>query len=172
MKLLLLFILLLLNLEAKVIITPFEAIHKVFGKDVQITKKNKLFSSAQAHEVSQLARTKLSTKIYRIFQITQDDKLISYAFLTINKMRTKDAAVLFILDLEGKVVSVETIAFGEPSEYAPSKKYQELFLNQNITNKLRVGKEIPTMTGATLSARGYSRGARVALALFEVLYKK
>jgi len=47
-----------------------------------------------------------------------------------------------------------------------------LFLHKNINDTIRVGKDIPTITGATLSARGYANGARLALALFKVLYKK
>ena len=172
MKLLLLSLLLLVSLDAKVLISPYEAIHKVFGKDVKIIKKNKLLNSSKASKVSKLAHVKLSTKIYRIFKTTQNSKVLAYGFLTINKMRTKDAAVLFIINMKGEIVSVETVAFNEPPEFAPSKRYQEIFLNQNIKSTLRVGKDLPTITGATLSARGYANGARLALALFEVLYKK
>jgi len=172
MKFLLFSLLLLATLDAKVLITPYDAIHKVYGKDVEISKKNKLLNAQQASQVSKLARAKLKTKIYRIFKITKDGKSIAYGVLTLNKMRSKDAAILFIINLKGEIISVQTVAFNEPPEFAPSQKWQELFLSKNISNTLRVGKDIPTLTGATLSARGYAQGARIALAVFEVLFKK
>lgn len=171
MKFIILTLILFLNLDAKLLITPYEAIHKVYGDDVEISKKNKLLTSKQALEVTKLAKTKLKTKIYRIFKITQNTKPIAYGILTINKMRSKDAAVLFIINLKGEIVSVETIAFNEPSEFKPSKRWQALFLSATMSTTLRVGKDIPTITGATLSVRGYANGARTALAIFETLYK-
>jgi len=172
MKFFLLSLFLLTTLNAKILVTPFEAIHNALGKDVKIVKKNKLLNSKQAARVSKLAKVKLSTKIYRIFKTTKNGKVLAYGILTINKMRSKDAAILFIINPKGTILSIETIAFNEPPEFAPNKTWQELFISKDITNTLRVAKDLPTITGATLSARGYANGSRVALALFEVLYKK
>ncbi len=158
-------------LQAKVLITPYEAIYNTYGKDVKITKKNILLKSTQAKEISAQAKMKLKTKIYRTFKIEKDAKTIAYGIVTLNKMRTKDAAVLFIIDTNGEVQGIETITFNEPPEFAPSKKWQSQFVHKTKNDTLRVGKDLPTITGATLSARGYSDGARLALAVFEIVFK-
>ncbi|MCD6190216.1 MAG: FMN-binding protein, partial [Sulfurimonas sp.] len=68
---------------------------------------------------------------------------------------------------------IEIIAFNEPLEYLPSDKWNSQFENVSTDKMLRVSKEIPTITGATLSARSITDGSRVAFAFYnEVLRDK
>lgn len=171
MKYLLLSFLLLLNLDAAILLTPFEAIHNAYGKDVTVSKRNILITSDQASAITKIAKQKLSTKIYRTFKVEKGSKIIAYGVLTVNKMRTKDAVVLFLINLKGSIESVHTVAFNEPPEFVPNDTWNTLFVNKDKSNTLRVGKDIPTITGATLSARGYADGARLALAVYDVVLK-
>ncbi len=172
MRYFLLSLFLLGSLHAKLLITPFEAIHLAYGDKVIVTKKNILLKSKQAKALSKIAHQKLKTRIYRIFKIQEDKTIIAYGVLTMNKMRTKDAALLTMINLEGVIKSVATIAFNEPPEFAPNKKWESLFEKKTKNDTLRIGKDLPTITGATLSARGYANGVRLALGIYEVVLKK
>ena len=172
MRYFLLLLLLLSSLHAKLLMTPFEAIHMAYGDKVVVAKKNILLKTNQAKAVSKIAHQKLKTKIYRTFKIQKDKTIIAYGILTMNKMRTKDAAVLTMVNLEGVIESIATIAFNEPPEFAPNKKWESLFEKKTKDDTLRIGKDLPTITGATLSARGYAKGVRLALAIYEAVLKK
>ena len=171
MRYLLLSVLLLTSLHAKLLIRPFDAIHQAYGEEVKIEKKNILLNSKKAAAITKAAQQKLKTKIYRTFKISEGDKVIAYAILTVNKMRSKDAVILFMINLEGSIESIKTVAFNEPPEFAPNSQWETLFKNKSLKDTLRVGKDIPTISGATLSARGYADGSRLALAIFDTLFK-
>jgi len=171
MRYLFLSLILLTTLNAKMLMTPFEAIHTAYGKEAKISKKNILLNPDQAKALTKVARQKLTTKIYRTFKIEKNGTLEAYAVLTVNKMRTKDAVVLFMINLDGSIASIATVAFNEPPEFAPNSQWEALFDNKTKADTLRIGKDLPTITGATLSARGYADGARLALGVYETVLK-
>lgn len=161
-----------LSLQAKIIITPHDAMQATFGSDVVVSKKNTLLSKANAQSVQKSAKMKLDTKIYRIFKATLNNNTVGYGILITRKVRSKSASVLYMIDAEAKIKSVEVIAFNEPHEYIPNQSYIKIFETKSSSDTLRVGKDIPTISGATLSARNLTDGARLALAIYDVVIKK
>lgn len=158
------------TVQAELLITPSDALKQTFGKATTVSKKNTLLRSAQAAAVSKQAQLKLETKIYRIYTAKNAGKAVGYGMLITRQVRQKDASVLYIITPEGVIRAVEIIAFGEPPEYIPSEAYLLHFNDKNSADTLRVGKDIPTVSGATLSARNVTDGSRLALALFDVLF--
>jgi electron transport complex protein RnfG len=172
MRYILLTLLLITSLQAKLLVNPFDALHAVYGKDVQIAKKNVLLTVDKAEVVYQQAQMQKGTNIFRTFTVTKDEKTIAYALLISRVVRTKDAAVLYMISPKGIIDAVEVIAFNEPPEYTPSKLYVEQFKGKSSADTLRVGKDVPTVTGATMGARNVTDGARLALAVFDMLFKE
>lgn len=154
-----------LNAAAGVLITPQEALALTFGKESETIKKSILLSRDQAAVVSKRANAKLSTKLYRAFIVRRGEKIVGYGVLLNETVRSKNAAALHMTDADGVIKAIEIVAFNEPPEYMPSGKWLEQFKTKSASDPLRVGKDIPTITGATMSARNISDGARVALAI-------
>jgi Na+-translocating ferredoxin:NAD+ oxidoreductase RnfG subunit len=157
----------LVSLHASVLITPQDAMRQTFGTDVSVEKKNILLTRQQASAVSQTAKTELKTKIYRSFKAMKDGNIIGYGVLISGKVRSKNAAVLYLIEPAGRLKAIEVVAFNEPPEFLPSKNWLKLFEGRSSAEPLRVGKDVPTITGATMSARNVTDGARVALAVFQ-----
>ena len=86
-------------------------------------------------------------------------------------MRTKKATVLYVFDKAGKLKFTEIMAFGEPPEFKPNQQWMGQFRNKTSSAALTMGKDIPTISGSTLSARGISEGARIARAVYETVLK-
>ncbi len=63
---------------------------------------------------------------------------------------------------------MDILAFFEPRDYMASQKWMDLFSGKKLSNTLRVGRDIPNMTGATLTSNAVTKAVRIALALFEV----
>ena len=162
---------LLSSLHAKLLISPFDALHATYGEDVKVEKKNVLLTIAKADKVYKQAQMKKGSKIFRTFKVKKDEKIIAYAILISRVVRSKDAAILYMISPTGVIESVEVIAFNEPPEFTPSKQYISQFKGKTIQDTLRVGKDIPTVTGATMGARNVTDGARLALAVFDILFK-
>ena len=159
-------------LHSAVLISPIEAMQQSFGNEMTITKKNHLLSKKIAADVQQEARVKLTTKIYRVFKASKESVITGYGVLITRKVRSKDAAVLYLITPDGMLKGIEIVAFNEPSEFIPSKRWIEQFKSKSSSDPLRVGKDIPTISGATLSARNITESARIALAVFNHTVKK
>lgn len=156
---------------AGLLITPESAIIQNFGADSVIEKKSILLNNSQSVQVGKQAKTKLSTKLYRAFIIKEAGTVAGYAVLLNETVRSKNAAVLYMIDPSGAIKAVEIVAFNEPPEYMPQEIWINQFSGKTAADELRVGKEIPTITGATMSARNIADGSRVALALYHVVLK-
>lgn len=159
------------NLGAKILISPAESLKNSFGVDTQVVKKNILLNKKQAKKVSKNARVKLDSKIFRVYKALKNNKIIAYGILFSKRVRSKNATVLYIIDRDSTLKSIEIIAFNEPMEYLPSKKWNSQFENMQTQNKPRIGKEIATITGATLSARTITDGVRLAFAFYDEILK-
>ncbi|QSZ41877.1 FMN-binding protein [Sulfurimonas aquatica] len=159
-----------LPLSAKVLISPLDAMKDVYGQDSKVVKKNIMLSKSKFESIQKSAEVKLSTKIYRIFTATKDDKVLGYGVLVNNKVRSKNAVVLYFIS-EDILKSIEVIAFNEPQEYIPTKTWNDQFRNIDTDNMLLLNRDIPTITGATLSARSITDSSRVAFSIYNELLK-
>jgi Na+-translocating ferredoxin:NAD+ oxidoreductase RnfG subunit len=76
---------------------------------------------------------------------------------------------MVVLTPDGEVRSLRVLAFHEPLEYKPTRRWYRQFDNKSKDAPLRVGGDVHGVVGATLSARATTRGVRRALAFYEVL---
>ena len=76
---------------------------------------------------------------------------------------------LVVLDGEGHVEQVVVLAFYEPLDYLPPQRWYDLFMGRSLEDKLRLGRDVDAITGATLSARAATEGVRRMLAYHRVL---
>jgi len=160
-------------LYAAPLISPFDAIKQSYPqKGVTITKKNLLLKKKEAAEVSQRAKVKLQSKIYRIFKVNDANTTRAFGVLITKKVRSKNAAILYLIETQNSSIkSIEIVAFHEPLEYVPSATWLKQFYEKTQEDALRVGSNIPTITGATMSARTLTDSARLALAIYEIVLK-
>ncbi|MDA7816649.1 FMN-binding protein [Sulfurimonas sp.] len=173
MKKTLLFTILLIStsLHAKLLISPYDAMYASYGKSITITKKNILLNKTKAKNVSQSAKAKLTSKIFRVFTAKIDDEVVGYGILISKVMRTKSAVVLYLVSKDSLLKSIEIISFNEPPEYIPSNTWSKQFENLPVDTRLVLTQNIPKITGATLSARAIVDGSRIALAFYEEILK-
>jgi len=86
-----------LPLSAKILISPVDAMKYAYGQESEISKKNILLSSQQAARITEEAKVKLDTKIFRIFKAIKADKVLGFGILVNNKVRSKNAVVIYFI---------------------------------------------------------------------------
>ena len=160
-----------LPLSAKVLISPMEAMKNAYPQATKIQKKNILLNNTKASHIANEAKQKLDSKIFRIFRAYKNDKVLGFGVLVSKKVRSKNAVVLYMISSDSILKSIEVIAFNEPMEYLPSSNWSSQFKNISTSTMLRTSKEIPTITGATLSARSITDSSRLAFALYNEILK-
>lgn len=160
-----------LPLMASVLITPKDALKATFGESVKVKKKPLLIKTSQAVSIQKKAKAKLESKIVRLYVAKQKD-IVAYGVLLNRNVRTKKTAVLYMITPDGQLKAAEIVAFKEPIEYLPTETWMDQFRDVNDSKSLRMGAGVSVITGATMSARTISDGARLAMAIFEEAIKK
>ncbi|SFZ97569.1 hypothetical protein MNB_SV-5-533 [hydrothermal vent metagenome] len=149
----------------KVVKSSFSGVTTVDAKQLILTKE-------QHAKIQKSAKTAVRTKIYRYYKFKSGSKLVGYGILISRKIRTKNATILYAFDMNGKLKFSEIMGFGEPPEFIPNKQWMSQFKERPKTAALTMGKDIPTISGSTLSARCVSDSARIARAIFKIVLKK
>jgi len=159
-------------LSAEVLLSPIDAMKENYSQTATINKKNILLSGEKFHKIQSNAKVKLQTKIYRIYIVKEHGKILGYGILINKKVRSKNAVVMYLITKDGILKGIEIIAFNEPHEYIPSKNWTSQFQNIPTNKMLKLSRDIPTITGATLSARSVTDGSRIAFAIYNELLKE
>lgn len=169
MKKTLLFLLLTYaQLTAQVLISPIDAMLENYDLNATVSKKNILLTGTKFKNIQKNAKTKLTTKIYRIFTASKDGDILGYGILVNRKVRSKNAVVLYFIK-DAILLDIEIIAFNEPLEYVPTKKWNSQFRNIKTDKMLQLNRDIPSVSGATMSARSVTDGSRIAFAIYNEL---
>lgn len=142
-----------------------------FSQSTDIEKKNLILSKKEAKMVQKFAKAKLNSKIVRLYEVKKRDKVVGYGVLLRQRIRTKNANVLYIIDSAKEFKGVEIISFKEPLEYKPNKSWQKTFIGKNENDKLVAGRDIPMVSGATMSVRSLTDSARIALGILKLIQK-
>ena len=157
---------------AQVLISPLDAMLNSYSQGAIIKKKNIILSKSKAKLVQKKAKTKLKSKVFKYFIATIDRKVVGYGILVSRKVRSKNAVTMYLIDADGIMKGIEVIAFNEPLEFMASDRWMSQFKNIPKEKKLKIGKDIPTISGATLTARSIVDGSRIASAFYEVVLQK
>ncbi|MDP3265960.1 MAG: FMN-binding protein [Sulfuricurvum sp.] len=155
------------------------SIAQVLGDPVSLTQRtfasktvdtqNIILSDVQLQQLIKSSQQPIDSKLYRVYVAKNGDKTAGYGVLMNKKVRTKTAVALYLIGTDSKIKSIEIVAFNEPMEYLPTATWLNVFDNKNAANTLKLNQDIPTTTGATLSARAITDGARAALALLDIV---
>ncbi|MGE4607175.1 MAG: FMN-binding protein [Myxococcota bacterium] len=155
--------------QAKVFYSRNEALELAFPNADDVGSETFVLDQRQADRIQSIAKCSLESKLVKIYKAMRDGNVIGYAMIDIHNVRTLPEAFMVVLTPDGEVRSLRVLAFHEPLEYKPTRRWYRQFDNKSKDAPLRVGGDVHGVVGATLSARATTRGVRRALAFYEVL---
>ena len=171
MKNILMFITILTTItNATVLMLPKEAMQTHFS-EATIKKTTVLLTAKKHAKAQKLVKTKINSKISRFFIATNGNEVLGYGGIVTTLVRTKNSTALVVLNSNGSVKAVEVVAFYEPKEYIPSKKWLSIFTDKEAKDNLKLKRNVPVITGATLSAKTLTDSVNTILAIWNVHYK-
>ena len=151
-----------------------EALKLAFPK-LEVKRSTKFLSKAQKERVKKLGGSALVSGIIYPYEAWQKDPktgkktLVGTAYFETHRVRSLKETMMFVVSPEGKIVRAEVLAFYEPQDYMPNKRYYAQFKGQALDDELRVGRGIKTITGCTLTVNASIKSARRILAIHKVL---
>lgn len=164
-------LLIALPLYADMLISPLEVMSSTF-KTKTVAQDSIILTPTQAKAIETNAKAEIGSKIVKVFKANSGGKTVGYGVLLNRKVRSKTSVILYTISPTAELKGAEVVAFNEPPEYMTSTKWLSQLDNIPAAKIDESTKKIPTITGATMSARNALDGARVAMAIYnEVLAK-
>jgi hypothetical protein len=155
----------------KVFYSRSEALALAFPGAERVDGQTHLLRDDQVARIEELSRTRLESKLVKIYTGLRNGEVLGYAVIDVHNVRTLPEAFMVVLTPEGSVRSLRMLAFHEPLDYLPAERWYEQFARKSLEAPLRLGGDVHGVVGATLSAQATTRGVRRALALYEVLVR-
>jgi len=165
-----LFILTIITTQSfgNLLLTRDEALSIAFPDAASVEKMDIFLNKTQVEKIEALSYSRLDSKIYIFYKFTNGNDTLGYAVINTHLLRTKSETVMYVIDNEGRLINAEILAFFEPSEYMQSDKWLELFENRNLDKNLRIDRDIPNITGATITTHAFTDSVRKVLAIFQI----
>lgn len=154
----------------KVFYSKDEALKLAFGDEASVESLALFPSEQQVTQIEQLAKVKLESKLFSFYVGKKQNAIIGYAAIESHTVRTQPETLLILLDAQGNLSHVYTLAFHEPPEYQTPERWFAQLLNHPI-DTLSFDKDIQGVAGATLSARAALNSTRKVLAMYQIMLK-
>lgn len=145
-----------------------EALKMAFPKAERIEEIQIFLDKSEVDRIESKARVKLDSRLFIFYKGLKDNNISGYAIIDTHKLRTKTETVIYVLEPDGKLKNTEILAFFEPSDYEPGSKWLDLYKNRRLDESLRLGRDIPNITGATITSNEFTKSVRKILAIYEV----
>lgn len=153
--------------ESKVFMKRDEALETAFPGTNNIEKKQVYLSEEDVRKIEQISESKLDSRLYIIYKAVQENETASYAIIDTHSLRTKTETVMYVINPDGTLRHAEILAFFEPPDYMAGDNWIDLYDGKKSGEPLKVGKEIPNITGATITAHSFAQSVRRILAVFQ-----
>lgn len=147
-----------------------EAMELAFGKGAQVEVLSLFPDARQKETIETLAKAKLSSDLFSFYVGKNQGKILGYAAIETETVRTKPETLMIVLTPQGELSNVVTLAFHEPPEYQPPEHWYGQLIKKSFT-ELDFNKGIHGISGATLSTRAALNSVRRVLAVYEVMVK-
>lgn len=158
--------------EGKVYKTKDVVLKEVFPDADAVEKINVFLGEAEQKKIEAIAKSKLDSRIFTFYTGRKGRDIIGYAIFGSHVVRTKQAVYMVVINPDGSIRQVEILAFYEPEEYLPRKRWFEQFTGKILGDELWPRRGISAVTGATLSVNGITQEVRKILAVFKVMVKE
>ncbi|CUU04970.1 FMN-binding domain-containing protein [Candidatus Kryptobacter tengchongensis] len=162
-------LILLLAIQGK---KPEEVLSEIYPNS-KIEIKNITISDSQAEKVKELSGIKIENRLVTFYLVKVNSKIKAYAYVDIHIVRTHPEVVLYVLNERGEIELIRILSFKEPPEYMADDNWLRYLKGKTIgKDLLRLRRDVPNMTGATLTSKAITDNASKIIALWKVIFEE
>ena len=148
-----------------------EALARAFSPPATIERKTHFLTDAQRGRASRVARAKIDSSLVVAYVGRTAKGVLGTAYFDTHIVRTMPETLLVVVRPDGTLGGIEVVAFGEPEDYLPRRRWLTLFPGRRLDPDLAVGRGLAHVTGATLTTRSIADAARRVLAIHAVIFE-
>ena len=154
--------------SAKVYMNKEDALKLAFPEAERVERKTIFLTGEEVEKIEALSKTRLESKIVTYYAGIGDGGVAGYAFLGSHIVRTKPVVYMVVINPDGSLKYLEILAFYEPEEYLPHRRWFDQFKGKVLDNNLWPKRGISAVSSATLSVNGITAEVRKILSIFEI----
>lgn len=166
------FFLLQYPLHAQVYLTKDEALKLYFPPPLSVERKTIFLTDEQIEYVQRNAKAKVESKIVPFYVGKQGKEINGYAFIETHIVRTMPETFMIILNPDSTIRLIEMLAFYEPEDYLPPKRWLEQYRGKGMSHDLWLKRGIHNIIGATMTAQALTDAVRKYLVIFELVVQR
>ena len=153
------------------VLTQEQALAMAFPDADDVERRTAYLDEAQLEEARVLAGSsvEIESTVVTYYVGMKGGQASAVAYFDAHIVRTLDQVLMVVVGPDARIRRIETVSFREPPEYRAPEGWLELFHDRPLTSELSVRGDVPTLTGATLTALAVSDAARRVLALHQVV---
>jgi hypothetical protein len=155
---------------AQIFYSKTEALELAFGK-ATVENLSLFPEEADVTKIQQLAKAKLESGLFTFYVGKENGKILGYAAIESETVRTKPETVMIVLTPEGELRNMYMLAFHEPPEYMPPERWFESLAKRPLAD-MDFSKGVDGISGATLSTRSALNSVRKVMAIHQIMVKK
>ena len=152
--------------------TEDQALKKMMPDADRFDTKEITLTADQQLQAEQITGKRLSDSHLRYNMATKGEGIIGYAFPIEVIGKERPITLLIGVTKEGTIMAVEVLIYRESQgSEIRYPRFMAQFRGKKKEDPLRMGEDIQSISGATLSSRGVTYGVKKALALYRVIPK-
>ena len=141
---------------------------ETFGEDIQFELQKYILPVNLKSEIEKTVEQRFFGDFVYLYNISKDDSTIAYGFLDNVYGKSLPITFFVILDKKGSIVSTDIIKYREPYGGAvKNRNWNNQFFGLNGDSDYKVGDNIVSISGATISVHSVTKGIRKITILYE-----
>jgi Na+-translocating ferredoxin:NAD+ oxidoreductase RnfG subunit len=154
--------------RAAVFMTQQEALEKAFP-GATVERRTVALTKEQLTEAARLAGEPIPSALVFVYEARRDGELVGTAYFDVHRVRTLPQTLMLVVAPDGRLRSIDVLAFRELPEYLASPAWLDQFPGRALDDGLNLRRDIQGITGATLTARATTKAVRRILAIHAAL---
>lgn len=123
--------------------TAAQTMKDYFKNATAIEPKTMLLVDSEFKELPINIQSKVKERLYRYYLAKKKDKVLGYGFVTQRRAHIKVMTVLYVMNSEKIVESIQVLAFNDSFKYLPTHEWLKELSQQKIKNgELEVKREL------------------------------
>lgn len=159
------------NCWAEVYLTKTQALELVLGDDTQQIYDPQPLGSSLYAELLRQGLLGRKTKQAHFFKAKKDGQITAYALIDSEIGKHLPMTYIVGISPSGQITRVELMVFREVRGWeVRERRFMRQFEQKDQKDQVRIGPELRSVSGATLSCRAMAKGIRRALFLWNHFY--
>lgn len=151
------------------VLSQDEALEMAFGDDAEVERRTAFLEPTEVERAGELAGSGVEVEepLVTHYVARRDGEPVGVAYFDAHPVRTLTEVLMIVVGPGDRVERIEVLRFDEPREYRPPEGWLEEFDGARLSD--RSSRDVPNITGATLTADAVEDAVRRSLALHEVI---